>query len=309
MARTRTSRRRFTQARHEGASIAAARQLHGKELSYNNIADADAALACAAEFDPKHSAACVIVKHANPCGAALASAPLDAYRGALACDPVSAFGGIVALNRPLDEETAAEIAKLFTEVVVAPHADERALAVLADRKNLRVLLTGGLPRERAVTVRTVTGGFLVQSPDHADAGAAQSRVVTMRQPTDDERRDLEFAFIIARHVKSNAIVLARGGATVGIGAGQMSRLDASRIAVCKAADAAHAAGAPRSPAEGSVAASDAFFPLPDGLLALTEAGATAVIQPGGSIRDGDVIAAADAAGIAMVFTGVRHFRH
>ncbi|MDP9138574.1 MAG: bifunctional phosphoribosylaminoimidazolecarboxamide formyltransferase/IMP cyclohydrolase [Pseudomonadota bacterium] len=294
---------------HAGPSIAAARQVQGKELSYNNITDADAALACVAEFDPAQAAACVIVKHANPCGAALAATPVEAFRSALAGDRVSAFGGIVALNRTLDEETAVEIARLYTEVVVAPDACEAALAAMAEKKNLRLLLTGGLPVAGNSTVRSVTGGFLVQSPDDRVFVEGEWRAVTRRQPTAAEEADLTFAFTVAKHVKSNAIVLARDGATVGIGAGQMSRVDASRIAVRKAEEAATALGAPRSPAVGAVVASDAFFPLPDGLLIAIDAGATAVIQPGGSIRDDEVIAAADAAGVAMIFTGIRHFRH
>jgi phosphoribosylaminoimidazolecarboxamide formyltransferase/IMP cyclohydrolase len=292
-----------------GPSVATARQVQGKELSYNNIVDSDAALACVAEFDPAHCAACVIVKHTNPCGVALAATPLEAFRRALACDRTSAFGSIIALNRTLDEETAAGIMQLFTEVVVAPDAGQNVIAAMAEKKNLRLLLTGGLPGEKAVKVRSVSGGFLVQSPDDRVFAEAELRVVTRRRPTAAELADLEFAFTVAKHVKSNAIVLAREGATVGIGAGQMSRLDASRIAVRKAGEAAAAIGAPLSLAVGSVVASDAFFPLPDGLLAAAEAGATAVIQPGGSIRDDEVIAAADAVGVAMMFTGIRHFRH
>jgi phosphoribosylaminoimidazolecarboxamide formyltransferase/IMP cyclohydrolase len=293
----------------DGSSIAAARLLQGKELSFNNIADADAAFLCVAEFDPARSAACVIVKHGNPCGAAIALSQPDAFRRALACDRTSAFGGIVALNRPLEEDTAAEIAQLFTEVVVAPGVREEARAALARKKNLRLLVTGGLPRDAALGIRSVTGGFLVQSPDDSIFYESDARVVTRRQPTDGERSDMAFAFTIAKHVKSNAIVLARDAATVGIGAGQMSRLDASRMAVHKAAEASASLGAPESLAVGSVMASDAFFPMPDALTAATGAGVTAVIQPGGSIRDDEVIAAADAADVAMLFTGTRHFRH
>ncbi len=294
---------------HHGPSIVAARQLQGKELSYNNITDADAALECVAEFDPAQSAACVIVKHSNPCGAALAPSAVTAFRRALACDPASAFGGIVALNRTLDEKTAAAITERFTEVVVAPDAEEKASQVMATKKNLRLLLTGGLPDAAGMRVRSIIGGLLVQSPDNYSIDSSDLRVVTRRQPNAREASDLEFAFRIVKHVKSNAIVIARDGATIGIGAGQMSRIDASLLAVRKAAEVSAAMGAPRSLAAGTVAASDAFFPMPDGLAALTEAGVTAVIQPGGSIRDSDVIAEADSAGIAMIFTGLRHFRH
>jgi phosphoribosylaminoimidazolecarboxamide formyltransferase/IMP cyclohydrolase len=292
-----------------GPSIATARQLQGKELSYNNIADADAALACAAEFEAAQAAACVIVKHGNPCGVARAADSHEAFRRALACDSVSAFGGVIALNRPLDAMTAAALSGLFIEVLVAPDADDDAVAALAGRKNLRLLLTGGWPHRPQAHIRSVAGGFLVQTPDDSVFDAGEPRVVTQRKPTAAERSDLEFAFIIAKHVKSNAVVLARDGATVGIGAGQSSRLDASRIAVRKAEEAAVACGAPHSLAVGAVAASDAFFPMPDALTAAADAGVTAFIQPGGSLRDDEVIAAADRAGAAMVFTGRRHFRH
>ena len=280
--------------------LATARQVQGKELSYNNLADTDAALACVAEF--AHPSV-VIVKHANPCGVATAASLADAWDAALRCDPVSAFGGIVALNRPLDEATAERIAAIFSEVIVAPDATDAARAVLARKKNLRLLLTGGLPDPVAParTFRSLGGGFLVQTADTGRVTATDLRTVTRRAPTEAERADLLFAFRVCKHVKSNAIVYARGGATVGIGAGQMSRVDSARIAAWKAAE--HAG------AQGSVAASDAFFPFPDGLEAVIAAGATAVIQPGGSLRDTEVIAAADAAGIAMVFTGMRHFRH
>jgi phosphoribosylaminoimidazolecarboxamide formyltransferase/IMP cyclohydrolase len=288
--------------------VATATQLQGKELSYNNYNDTDAAFECVAEFA---AAACVIVKHANPCGVALGAAPAEAWRKALACDPVSAFGGIVALNRPLDGETAAEIAKIFVEVIVAPAASEEARAVLATKRNLRLLVTGGLPDPAApgTWLKSLAGGFLAQDRDAGRVGDADLKVVTKRAPTPEERADLLFAFAVAKHVKSNAIVYAKGGATVGIGAGQMSRVDSSRIAAWKAAEGARAAGEAASRALGSVVASDAFFPFPDGLLAAAEAGATAVIQPGGSMRDADVIAAADSRGLAMVFTGMRHFRH
>jgi phosphoribosylaminoimidazolecarboxamide formyltransferase / IMP cyclohydrolase len=288
--------------------VASARQVQGKQLSYNNIADTDAAYECVAEFPEP---AVVIVKHANPCGAATGATLAEAYEKALRCDPTSAFGGIVAANRPLDAEAARRIVGIFTEVIVAPDASEEAIAVVAAKKNLRLLLAGGLPDPRApgLSLRTVAGGFLVQGRDAASVDDTDLKVVTKRAPSGRERADLVFAFRVAKHVKSNAIVYARDGATVGIGAGQMSRVDSSRIAAWKAAEAARAAGLPESLAEGSVVASDAFFPFPDGLLAAAEAGATAVIQPGGSVRDEEVIAAADEAGLAMVFTGIRHFRH
>ena len=290
--------------------VATARQLQGKELSYNNINDTDAAIECVAEFE-RERPACVIVKHANPCGVALGSDLVDAYRKALRCDPTSAFGGIVAVNRKLDRASATTIAGIFTEVVVAPEADEEAIGVFAAKKNLRLLLTGGLPDPAApgLAVRTVGGGFLVQSRDAAVLTEGELKTVTRRAPTQSELEDLKFAWRVCKHVKSNAIVYAKDGASVGIGAGQMSRVDAARIAAWKAEEASKTAGLDESLAKGSVVASDAFFPFPDGLLAAIAAGATAVIQPGGSVRDADVIAAADKAGIAMVFTGVRHFRH
>ncbi|MBL8701846.1 MAG: bifunctional phosphoribosylaminoimidazolecarboxamide formyltransferase/IMP cyclohydrolase [Alphaproteobacteria bacterium] len=288
--------------------VASATQLQGKELSYNNYNDTDAAFEAVAEFA---DTACVIVKHANPCGVALGADPRDAYLKALACDPVSAFGGIIALNRPLDGPTAAEIAKLFVEVIVAPEADGDARAIIASKKNLRLLVTGGMPDPAAkgLWIKSLAGGYLVQDRDAGRIAAAELKVVTKRAPTPVETADLLFAFAVAKHVKSNAIVYAKSGATVGIGAGQMSRIDSSRIAAWKAAEGAKAAGEAQSRAIGSVVASDAFFPFADGLLAAAEAGVTAVIQPGGSIRDADVIAAADAKGLAMVFTGMRHFRH
>jgi phosphoribosylaminoimidazolecarboxamide formyltransferase/IMP cyclohydrolase len=291
--------------------VATARQVQGKQLSFNNINDTDAAFELVAEFDPARTAAVAIIKHANPCGVAQAARLKDAYTLALRCDPVSAFGGIVALNQTLDAEAADEIVKIFTEVIIAPHATPEAIALVAAKKNLRLLLTGGLPDPRApgLSVRSVAGGLLVQGRDNAVVDDMDLKVVTQRAPTAVEMADLMFAFRVAKHVKSNAIVYARDGATVGIGAGQMSRVDSSRIAAWKAAEAAKAAGLAESLAQGAVVASDAFFPFADGLLAAVEAGATAVIQPGGSMRDGDVIAAADAAGIAMVFTGTRHFRH
>ena len=291
--------------------VATARQIQGKQLSYNNINDTDAAFELAGEFDPARTAAVVIVKHANPCGVAEGGSLKDAYLKALRCDPVSAFGGIVAVNRLLDAEAAEEIVKVFTEVIIAPEASEEAVAIVAAKKNLRLLVTGGLPDPRAggLAFKSVAGGLLVQSRDNAVVDDLTLKVVTKRAPTAAETADLRFAFRVAKHVKSNAIVYARGGATVGIGAGQMSRVDSSRIAARKAEDATAAAGLAESLAKGSVVASDAFFPFADGLLSAVEAGATAVIQPGGSMRDDEVIAAADAHGIAMVFTGARHFRH
>ncbi|HWF00444.1 MAG TPA: bifunctional phosphoribosylaminoimidazolecarboxamide formyltransferase/IMP cyclohydrolase [Caulobacteraceae bacterium] len=291
--------------------VATARQLQGKELGYNNIADADAAVELVAEFDSGASAAVAIIKHANPCGVALGEDLLGAYQRALECDPVSAFGGIVAVNRRLDAAAAEEIVKIFTEVVIAPDADEAAIAIFAKRRNLRLLLTGALPDPLAKgeTFRSVAGGYLVQSRDVARIRRADLKIVTRRQPTDQEVADMLFAFTIAKHVKSNAIVFARDGRTAGIGAGQMNRRDSARIAALRAGEAAEAAGLPQSLAQGSACASDAFFPFPDGLLQAVEAGATAVIQPGGSIRDDAVIAAADEAGIAMAFTGTRVFRH
>jgi phosphoribosylaminoimidazolecarboxamide formyltransferase/IMP cyclohydrolase len=293
------------------AGVATARQVQGKQLSYNNINDTDAAYECVAEFDPGRTAACVIVKHANPCGVAEGASLLEAYRKALACDQTSAFGGIVALNRTLDADAARAITEIFTEVIIAPDATPEAVAIVAAKKNLRLLLAGAMPDPRAAgtTVKTVAGGLLVQSRDNATVDEMQLRPVTKRSPTPEELDDLRFAFRVAKHVKSNTIVYAKGGATVGIGAGQMSRVDAARIAARKAEDAARELGLPTPLTQGSVVASDAFFPFPDGLLVAIEAGATAVIQPGGSVNDDKVIQAADDNGIAMVFTGVRHFRH
>lgn len=291
--------------------VATARQLQGKELSYNNLNDTDAAFELVAEFDPKESAAVAIIKHANPCGVALGANLLDAYKRALECDSVSAFGGIVALNRKLDKAAAEAIAEIFTEVVIAPEADEDAVAVFAKKKNLRLLVTGGLPDPAApgLSIRTVAGGFLAQNRDNGRVNRESLKVVTRKQPTEAQIRDMLFAFKVAKHVKSNAIIYAKDGATAGIGAGQMSRVDSARVARLKAEDAAHAAGWSDPKTVGSVCASDAFFPFPDGLLQAVQAGSTAVIQPGGSIRDEDVIKAADEAEIAMVFTGMRHFRH
>jgi phosphoribosylaminoimidazolecarboxamide formyltransferase/IMP cyclohydrolase len=293
------------------AGVATARQVQGKELSYNNINDTDAAYECVAEFDSARSAACAIIKHANPCGVAEGANLVEAYRKALACDSTSASGGIIAVNRTLDGDTARAITEIFTEVIIAPEATEEAIAIVKAKKNLRLLLAGSVPDPRAagLTAKTVAGGLLVQSRDNAMVDGMQLRTVTKRAPTAAELVDLRFAFRVAKHVKSNAIVYAKDGATVGIGAGQMSRVDAARIAVRKAEDAAKALGLAVPLTKGSVIASDAFFPFTDGLLVGIEAGATAVIQPGGSLRDGEVIQAADDNGVAMVFTGVRHFRH
>jgi phosphoribosylaminoimidazolecarboxamide formyltransferase / IMP cyclohydrolase len=293
------------------AGVSTARQLQGKELSYNNINDTDAAYECIGEFDPKRTAACVIVKHANPCGVAEGPDLATAYRKALACDSTSAFGGIIALNRTLDAETARAIIGIFTEVIIAPDATEEAIAIIGDRKNLRLLLAGGLPDPRAIglTAKTVAGGLLVQSRDNAVVDDMTLKVATKRAPTEAEMRDMMFAFRVAKHVKSNTIVYAKDLATVGIGAGQMSRVDSARIAARKAQDAAAELKLTEPLTRGSVVASDAFFPFADGMLACIEAGATAVIQPGGSMRDDDVIKAADEHGVAMILTGVRHFRH
>jgi phosphoribosylaminoimidazolecarboxamide formyltransferase/IMP cyclohydrolase len=301
----------FYRTDEKRSGVATAKQLQGKELSYNNLNDTDAAYELVAEFDAERSAAVAIIKHANPCGVALGRTLAEAYAKALACDPVSAFGGIVALNRPLDADAAREIVKIFTEVIIAPEASAEAKAILAEKKNLRLLLAGGLPDPKAegVTFRSLAGGFLVQGRDNAVVAQPELKIVTKRKPTAEEFADLIFAFTVAKHVKSNAIVYAKDGATVGIGAGQMSRVDAARMAAWKAEDAARGRGLATSPTQGSVAASDAFFPFPDGLQVVAEAGATAVIQPGGAMRDADVIAAADRAGLAMVFTGMRHFRH
>ena len=290
--------------------VARAHKVQGKELSYNNILDADAAFECVTEFE---ECAVVIVKHTNPCGVALGVNPREAYMKALACDSVSAFGGIVALNRPLDAECARELVKIFLEVVIAPKADEEALQVLSEKQNVRVLLTDGMPnpKEPSLTMRSIAGGILVQSRDEkvfedrpsTEGGSSSGgKVVTKRTPTESEMNDLTFAFTVCKHVKSNAIVYAKDGATVGIGAGQMSRVYSAKIASLKAADA-------KLSLQGSVMASDAFFPFPDTVQTAHEAGATAIIQPGGSLKDQDSIDAADAAGMAMVFTGVRHFRH
>ncbi len=293
------------------AGVATARQARGKQLSYNNVNDTDAAYECVAEFDPARTAACAIIKHANPCGVAEGESLLDAYRKALACDPVSAFGGVVALNRTLDAAAARAITEIFTEVIIAPDATDEAIAIVGAKKNLRLLLAGGIPdpRTAGLVAKTVAGGLLVQSRDNAVVDDMDLKPVTKRAPTNAELRDLRFAFRVAKHVKSNTIVYAKDVATVGIGAGQMSRVDAARIAARKAEDAAKSAGLKEAATKGSVVASDAFFPFADGLLVAIEAGATAVIQPGGSVRDDEVIKAADDHGIAMVVTGTRHFRH
>ncbi|MGC1468069.1 MAG: bifunctional phosphoribosylaminoimidazolecarboxamide formyltransferase/IMP cyclohydrolase [Sphingorhabdus sp.] len=292
------------------SGIAQAEQIQGKELSYNNYNDADAALELVSEFRDGPPTV-VIVKHANPCGVATGETLIEAYRAALECDSVSAFGGIVAVNRPLDGATAEAITEIFTEVVAAPAADDAAKAVFAKKKNLRLLITGDLPdpKRDGLTVKPITGGLLVQSRDNGFVPDSDFKVVTKRAPSAQELADCRFAWTIAKHVKSNAIVYAKDGATAGIGAGQMNRRDSARIAAIKAREAAETYGWESPRTVGSAVASDAFFPFADGLLAAAEAGATAVIQPGGSMRDDEVIAAADEAGLAMVFTGMRHFRH
>ena len=291
--------------------VASAEQHQGKELSYNNLNDTDAAFELVAEFAASVAPAVAIIKHANPCGVAIGATQKEAYLRALACDPQSAFGGIIALNRAIDADAAEEITRIFTEVVIAPGATEEAKAIFARKKNLRLLTTEALPDVRAagVLVRSIAGGLLVQSRDNSVVDDIALKVVTKRAPTPRELADLKFAFKVAKHVKSNAIVYAKDGTTVGIGAGQMSRVDSVRIAAWKAEEAAKQAGATLPLVQGSVVASDAFFPFADGLIAAADAGATAVIQPGGSVKDDEVIAAADARGLAMVFTGIRHFRH
>lgn len=290
--------------------VATAVQHQGKELSYNNINDTDAAFELVAEFGTD-TPACAIIKHANPCGVSVGATLLDAYKSAFDCDRTSAFGGIVALNQPLDAATAEEITGIFTEVVIAPGATDEAKQIFAAKKNLRLLTTNGLPDIRAggLSYRQVAGGLLVQDKDNGFVGMDDLKVVTKKAPTEDQMRDLLFAWKVAKHVKSNAIVYVRDGATVGVGAGQMSRVDSALIAARKAERMAEALGLPQPLTIGSAVASDAFFPFPDGLMEAAQAGATCVIQPGGSMRDDDVIAAADEAGLAMVFTGMRHFRH
>ncbi|MDO6728178.1 bifunctional phosphoribosylaminoimidazolecarboxamide formyltransferase/IMP cyclohydrolase [Cognatishimia sp. 1_MG-2023] len=291
--------------------VATAVQHQGKELSYNNINDTDAAFELVSEFDPAESAACAIIKHANPSGVAKGATLVEAYKSAFDCDRTSAFGGIVALNQPLDAETATAITEIFTEVVIAPGASDEAKEIFAKKKNLRLLTTEGLanPLEAADTIRQVSGGYLVQDKDNGFVGLDDLKVVTKVAPTEEQLRDLLFAWKVAKHVKSNAIVYVKDAATVGVGAGQMSRLDSALIAATKAERMAEALGLDESLAKGAAVASDAFFPFADGLLEAAAAGASCVIQPGGSMRDDEVIAAADEAGLAMVFTGMRHFRH
>ncbi|WP_297539785.1 bifunctional phosphoribosylaminoimidazolecarboxamide formyltransferase/IMP cyclohydrolase [Roseovarius sp.] len=295
----------------ERPGVATARQVQGKELSYNNINDTDAAFELVSEFAPADGPACAIIKHANPCGVAHGATLLEAYKHAFDCDRTSAFGGIIALNQPLDAATAEEIAEIFTEVVIAPGADAGAMSIFAKKKNLRLLLTDGLadPATAGRMIKQVSGGYLVQDKDNGRINAADLKVVTKRAPDPRELEDLLFAWKVAKHVKSNAIVYVKDGATVGVGAGQMSRVDSCRIAARKAVDMAETLDLAAPLTQGSVVASDAFFPFADGLMTAAEAGATAIIQPGGSMRDDEVIAAADAAGLAMVFTGMRHFRH
>ncbi len=291
--------------------VATATQLQGKELSYNNINDTDAAFELVSEFSPDDGPAVAIIKHANPCGVARGTSLKEAYQRAFNCDRTSAFGGIIALNQPLDGETASEIAEIFTEVVIAPGADDDARKIFAAKKNVRLLVTGGLgnPLAAKTTYRQVSGGMLVQDKDVGKIQTAELQVVTKRKPNDAQMADLLFAWTVAKHVKSNAIIYVKEAATVGIGAGQMSRVDSTRIAARKSEDMAQEMGLKNPLTQGSVVASDAFFPFADGLLSAAEAGAVAVIQPGGSMRDNEVIAAADDAGLAMVFTNMRHFRH
>jgi phosphoribosylaminoimidazolecarboxamide formyltransferase/IMP cyclohydrolase len=300
----------FYTAGDKRPGVATATQLQGKSLSYNNLNDTDAAFELISEFDPK-TPAVAIIKHANPCGVATGTSLQDAYLKAQRCDPVSAFGGIVALNGEIDAATATEIVKIFTEVIVAPAASEEAQRIIAAKKNLRLLVTGAMadPKAAGLTFKSLAGGMLVQSRDNGRVDELELKVVTKKAPSEAELADLKLAMTVAKHVKSNAIVYVKDGATVGIGAGQMSRVDSSRIAHRKSVDAAQSAGLEGALTKGSVVASDAFFPFPDGMLAAVEAGATAVIQPGGSMNDQAVIDAADEAGVAMVFTGMRHFRH
>ncbi len=299
---------------HDGSTrpgVSTATQLQGKELSYNNINDTDAAFELVAEFDPAEGPACAVIKHANPCGVARGATLAEAYQSAFDCDRTSAFGGIVALNQTLDGATAAQIVEVFTEVVIAPAISDEARKIFATKKNLRLLETGGLPDtgKAGQVWKQVSGGYLIQDRDNGFIGLDDLKVVTKRAPTDDELRDMLFAWKVAKHVKSNAIIYVKDLATVGVGAGQMSRVDSTRIAARKSQDMADALGLATPLTNGSVVASDAFFPFADGLLAAAEAGATAIIQPGGSMRDAEVIDAADEAGLAMVYTGMRHFRH
>ncbi|PCI86455.1 MAG: bifunctional phosphoribosylaminoimidazolecarboxamide formyltransferase/inosine monophosphate cyclohydrolase [Hyphomicrobiales bacterium] len=291
--------------------VATATQLQGKELSFNNINDTDAAFELVAEFNPSQTKAVAIIKHANPCGVATGDDLVATYKAALKCDPVSAFGGIVAMNDTITADLATEIVKVFTEVIIAPAATDEAKTIIAAKKNLRLLVTGGLPdaKSEGLNIRSVAGGLLVQSRDNGCVDDLDLKTVTKRSPTEQEMADMKLAFKICKHVKSNAIIYVKDGATVGIGAGQMSRIDSTRVAAQKAEDAAQTAGETTSLVKGSVVASDAFFPFADGLIAAAAAGATAIIQPGGSMRDDEVIKAADEAGLAMVFTGMRHFKH
>ncbi|MBM2290342.1 bifunctional phosphoribosylaminoimidazolecarboxamide formyltransferase/IMP cyclohydrolase [Sulfitobacter pseudonitzschiae] len=312
---------RYGENPHQGAAfytdgsarpgVATAKQHQGKELSYNNINDTDAAFELVSEFDPAQGPACAIIKHANPCGVSRGATLKEAYNRAFDCDRTSAFGGIIALNQPLDADTAREITGIFTEVVIAPGASAEAMDIFSQKKNLRLLTTDGLaPADAAaLAVRQVSGGFLVQDKDVGRITREDLKVVTKRAPSEQELNDLLFAWTVAKHVKSNAIIYVKDGATVGVGAGQMSRVDSTRIAARKAQDMAEALGLSAPLTQGSVVASDAFFPFADGLITAAEAGATAIIQPGGSMRDDEVIAAADEAGLAMVLTGMRHFRH
>jgi phosphoribosylaminoimidazolecarboxamide formyltransferase / IMP cyclohydrolase len=278
--------------------LAAAKQLQGKELSYNNYVDLEAARSTVAEFE---GPAAVIIKHNNPCGAAEQHSLLDAYTKAFACDPVSAFGGVLAFNHIVDAVTAEAVAKLFVECIVAPGFADRAQEIFAAKKNLRLLVLphGGFEADKSLQLKRILGGVLMQQPDLGSLAGLELRVVTKRAPTDAEMKDLKFAWKVCKHVKSNAIVFAKDGATLGVGAGQMSRVDSARIAIAKAQQSLH----------GTVIASDAFFPFPDGVEESAKAGATAVIQPGGSVKDADVIATADRLGLAMIFTGMRHFLH
>ncbi len=297
----------FYVTKNPPAGVATAVQIQGKELSYNNLADTDAAYELVSEFEKP---AVAIIKHANPCGVAVADSIFEAYKKALACDPISAFGGVIALNQPLDEAVAEEISKMFVEVVIAPQISEKAKEVLSKKKNVRVLEAGSVPdpNQEGTMIKSVSGGYLIQSRDNISV-PEDMEVVTTKKPTTAEMEDLDIAFKVCKHVKSNAIIFVKNGATVGIGAGQMSRLDSANIAAVKADEARHKAGETASRTEGAVAASDAFFPFPDALFNIAMAGATAVIQPGGSIRDEEIINTANQMGIAMVLTGVRHFKH
>ena len=298
----------FFPSDHGRAGVGTAKQIQGKELSYNNLNDTDAAFELIGEFD---SPAAAIIKHANPCGVALGHNAAEAYKKALQCDPTSAFGGIVAFNRPINKNVASEVVKTFSEVIIAPDASEEAKIVFSTKKNLRLLLTETMPTsaDKALNVKSIAGGFLVQETDNSEIAASDLKVVTKKRPTDNQLDDLLFAFRVCKHVKSNAIVYAKSGMTIGIGAGQMSRVDSARIAAWKASENCETENANLLPTANSVAASDAFFPFPDGILALVEAGAKAIIQPGGSIRDEEVIQTANEHNLAMVFTGVRNFRH